>query len=109
MDTTEREETEEAQRRWELLAIKSTHTRVMIGARARDARREMGLTQNELGAKMRAVGYSTWVPAKVGNLEHGEYMLKLDEAWTLSLLLGRELADFLPPLKLTPGLHPRRP
>lgn len=99
---------DEAQRRWELRGTKDNHVKVMVAIRVRDARRRMGITQKELSKKMRDAGYTTWTPVKVSRFEKGEQDLKLNEAWTLSVLLGCRIEDFLPPIKLTPELFPQR-
>lgn len=96
------------QRRWELLAIKDGQTRIGVADRCRAARKEAGLTQAVVAKEMREAGNTTWTAPKVAAFETGRYNLKLEEAWALSILYGRSIEDFLPPIKLTPELYPQR-
>lgn len=108
MDTS-RNRDDDSRRSWELLTIKNGQTKALVADGYRAAREEAGLTQAKVAKTMLNAGHTTWTRPKVAAFETGRYNLKLEEAWALSILYGRSIEDFLPPIKLTPELYPQRP
>ncbi|MGW0052084.1 helix-turn-helix domain-containing protein [Nocardia nova] len=62
--------------------VRRIHTSLAV------ARRERGMTQQQLAARMRAHGFTSWYSGKVSAVEAGKRTLKLPEIITLACELG---------------------
>lgn len=70
-------------------------TNLAIGDLVKKARKEAGLTQKELAAKMRERDWN-WSTAIQTNLELGKRDLRFREAIDLASLLDCSISDFIP-------------
>lgn len=71
-----------------------------IGKRIRAAREEVGLSQEQLGAK---VGYSAM---GISHLENGDRQIKIDDLGKIAQVLGVGTAYFLEPITGIPARYP---
>jgi transcriptional regulator with XRE-family HTH domain len=63
----------------------------------RAARSDRGLGQEQVAARMRALGFDTWLRQTVGQVERGKRRLVLDEVLALSLALQTTIAELIMP------------
>ena len=100
---------DDSERNWEVRSTSMPNQLLGVGMRLQKRRESFGMTQKELARRMDRAGHPAWRPAKVSKVEGGHQRITLYEAWALSIIFGCYVDDFLPPVQLTPGLHPPRP
>lgn len=67
----------------------------LITRNVRAARAALRLSQRDLAARMRELGYATWYPQTVSNTESGKRSLRPAEALGLSVALETSLASIV--------------
>jgi 8-oxo-dGTP diphosphatase len=70
---------------------------VIVGRSVRAARAGRGLGQELVAARMRSLGFDTWLRQTVGQVERGKRRLVVDEVLALSLALQTTIAELIMP------------
>lgn len=70
---------------------------VIVGKSARAVRLRRDLGQEQVAARMRALGFTGWLRQTVGQVERGKRRLVVDEALALSFALETTLAELIMP------------
>lgn len=73
----------------------------------RDLRRLEDMTQRDLAARMKALGFSQWGHTTVSDVERGQRAMSADELLGLALALDTHPADLLDPEGIAPMGRPR--
>ncbi len=70
---------------------------VIVGRSVRAARTARDLSQDEVAARMRALGFTGWLRQTLGQVERGKRRLIVDEVLALSFALTTTLAELIMP------------
>jgi 8-oxo-dGTP diphosphatase len=70
---------------------------VIVGRSVRAARTVRGLGQEQVAARMRALGFTAWLRQTVGQVERGKRRLVVDEVLALSFALQTTIAELIMP------------
>lgn len=70
---------------------------VIVGKSARGTRLARSLSQEQVAARMRAMGFSGWLRQTVGQVERGKRRLVVDEVLALSFALETSIAELIMP------------
>jgi transcriptional regulator with XRE-family HTH domain len=69
----------------------------VLARNIRAARSRVDLSQQELAARMRALGYKSWLYQTVGNVENGKRRVSAEEVFGLGWALGTSIAALMRP------------